>query len=312
MPFLLASSAEALPVLVAAATSAGVGATVPALADRVLRRSRERYRAWLGASLADYCDFWREQRRLPCERSRGRERALWAWARELPRLAADGALSKSELKQIADAPAPVPFAVTQEAFRQAPSEDAVEREFSLDPTPGVMAGGAMALGAVGALLSVCAEGGLAGATGVLFAAACWLMALVDARSRTIPAVCTALVAAGGVAWRTAVGWGGWEGLISSAALGAGTFALLAASNAVARAVRQREGIGGGDVRTLPLLAFALGVDGATAGFLATALALTAYLAARAVAGTLRLGDTIPFGPFIAVMGIAGMLCASIP
>lgn len=312
MPAVLTSSAEALPMLMAAATSAGIGATMPALADRVLRRSRERYRAWLNASLADYCDFWREQRRLPCERSRGRERALWEWARELPRLAADGALSKSELKRIASAPAPVPFAVTRENFCKAPSESAVEREFSLDPTPGVVAMGGIALGTVGALLSACAESGPTGATGVLFAAACWLMALVDARSRTIPTACTALVAAGGVAWRTAVGWGGWEGVASSTALGAGTLALLVASNAVARAARQREGIGGGDVRTLPLLAFALGADGATAGFLATALALTTYLAARGVKGTFRLGDTIPFGPFMAVMGVVGMLCASVP
>lgn len=312
MPFVLTSSAEALPALAAVATAAGVGATMPALADRVLRRSRERYRAWLGASLADYCDFWREERRLPRERSRGRERALWAWARELPRLAADGALSQSELRQIARAPAPVPLAVTQEALRQAPSEEAIEREFSLDPTPNVVAAGGLALGAVAALLSACAESGLTGAAGVLFAAACWLMALVDARSRTIPASCTALVAVGGIAWRTTIGWGGLEGVAVSAALGAGTLALLAASNAVARATRGREGIGGGDVRTLPLLVFALGANGATAGFLAAALALSAYLAARAAAGTFRLSDTIPFGPFMAVMGVTGMLCASVP
>lgn len=311
-PFALASSAEALLALAAVVTAAGVGATVPALADRVLRRSRERYRAWLGASLADWCDFWREERRLPRERSRGRERALWAWARELPRLAADGALSQSELRQIARAPAPAPFAVTQEALCRAPSEEAVEREFSLDPTPGVVAAGGLVLGTVAALLSAGAESGLAGAAGVLFAAACWLMALVDARSRTIPTACTALIAVSGIAWRTAVGWGGWEGLATSAALGTGTFALLAVSNAVARAARGREGIGGGDVRTLPVLAFVLGADGAAAGFLAAALALAAHLAARAVTGTFRLSDTIPFGPFMAVMGVAGMLCASVP
>ncbi len=312
MPFAFTSSAEALPTLVAVATAAGVGATVPALADCVLRRSRERYRAWLGSSLADYCDFWREQRRLPRKQSHGRERALWAWARELPRLAADGALSQSELQQIVRAPAPVPFAVTPETFRSAPSEDAVEREFSLNPTPGVVAAGGLLLGAVAALLSACAENELVGATGTLFAAACWLMALVDARSRTIPAICTVLVTIGSIAWRTAVGWNGWGGLAASAALGAGTFALIVASNAVAKAIRGREGIGGGDVRTLPPLAFALGIDGAAAGFLAAALALAAYLAARAMTGTFQLSDTIPFGPFMTVMGVAGMLCASIP
>lgn len=287
---------------------AGVGASVPAMADGILRRSRERYRAWLHEALDAYRTFWRTEGRAPSKRRFGRERALSEWAAELPRLAADGMLSQHELRLVAAAGVPVPLRVTDDMLARAPSESEVERTFSLMPTPALTAAGGVLVGACAAVFHAAWGPSFAATAGALFAAACWLMAVVDARSRTIPGVCTLLIAATGVAWHAAADVGA---LATSAAMAACAWLLLLCSNRASRAIRGEDGIGGGDVRTLPAVIGVLGPYGTPAGLTAAALALVAYLAAKACAGKLSLREKIPFGPFIAIAGIGGALYLSL-
>ena len=88
-------------------TLAGIGASVPAVADGILRRSRERYRAWAAQRSGGVLRVLarkRAMRRKKC--SSGQERVLFEWAAELPRLASDGMLSKHELRLVAAANMP--------------------------------------------------------------------------------------------------------------------------------------------------------------------------------------------------------------
>lgn len=293
---------DATTLLLVSVTLAGVGASVPAVADGILRRSRERYRDWLRDSLEDYCAFYRANGRLPAARSSGRERALFEWAAELPRLAADGMLTKRELRLVAAADAPLPFPVTEETLRRAPSERAVREEFSLPASPKLAGAGAALVGLCAAAFFAAWGLELRTIAASLFVAACWLTAVVDARSRTIPFACTAFVGATGASFALCSCHG-----MAGLAVAAGTWALLSAANLVSRKARGEDGVGGGDVRTMPLALGAVGPTGAALGLLAAALALAVALAAMAAHGGISLRDKIPFGPFIAVAGTAGAL-----
>lgn len=284
-------------------TLAGIGASVPAVADGILRRSRERYHAWLHSALEEYCAFWRASGHAPRKRSSGQERALFEWAAELPRLASDGMLSKHELRLVAAANIPLSAFVTEDVLDAAPSEEAVEREFSLPSTPLLVASGAILTGVASALSCIAWGFSATSAFAALFVASCWLMAVIDARSRTIPGVCTACIAASGIAWHIGLNEADITG---SLAVAFATWALLAIGNRLSCALRGERGIGGGDVRTLPVVVGVLGASGAVLGLSASAGALAAYLAVKAVKGSLSLREKIPFGPFIAVAGIAGM------
>lgn len=301
MAFMLLSPSDAMTLALASITLAGVGASVPAVADGILRRSRERYRNWLNDSLEDYCAFYRANGRAPCKRSSGRERALFEWAAELPRLAADGMLSKRELRSVAAADAPVPFSVTEDTLRRAPSERTVQEEFSVPASSGLVAAGAALVGLATALFYTAWGLDLRTVAGGLFVAACWLMAVVDARSRTIPSVCTAFVALSGTAFALC----SEQSALTCAFVALGAWALLTVANLTSRKVRGENGVGGGDVRTMPFALGAVGPYGACAGMVAAAIALAAFLAVKSSGDRLSLQDKVPFGPFIAVAGIAG-------
>ena len=101
-----------------------------------------------------------------------------------------------------------------------------------------------------------------------------LMAVIDARSRTIPGVCTACIAASGIAWRISLNEADIAG---SLAVAFAAWALLAIGNRLSCALRGERGIGGGDVRTLPVVVGVLGASGAVLGLSASAGALAAYL-----------------------------------
>ena len=126
-----------------------------------------------------------------------------------------------------------------------------------------------------------------------------LLARLDLATRTIPnaVVYPALVLAAALSPS-----GPGPGLAHS--LGGGLVAL-AAWTAV-RAL-SRGGLGGGDVKMAALVGAVVGLPGLAA---ATALAVTsAGLVAGALLATriLRWGDALPYGPFLAFGGIAGLL-----
>lgn len=282
---------------------AAAGFLMPSLADGILKRARARYRAWnLQASKA-YSEFLSEHEREPAEQSTGDERLLWEWKRETERLASEGLLSRDEAGSIEASGA----AILASAFAGSlPEKDELDAKFAFERTLIRQLALAGCLGLFAWRLST--EHGDAPAcavAGTAFLFSCLLMAIVDAKSRTIPLSISLSIAASALSWSAFS-----QGAVSTAqaivCAGACWIALRLA-NASAQSRGRSKPIGGGDVKTLPWVTAAVFSDGLASAACAGCLALGLFLARRAIQGKLDLKETIPLGPFMAVMGAAGLL-----
>lgn len=293
-----------LPGLSAAflvAAFALAGALVPGIADRTLERARRRHRRWTRDAASAYAAFEKTHGKPPSQDSRSEERLLWEWRRELGRLASQRMLSREELGEIARSGA---ADVSADDLRKAPDESELAERFSFRKTAPVRAFSA----GVSALLCwavVSGHGATFGAAaGAGFVLACAVMALVDAKSRTIPLSVTATMGAFCAAWvlseRPA------SSLPETVACSLVCLASLAAVNALASFRGKERPIGGGDVKTMPLVVAAVSPEGLAAAACAGCLVLGGFLAWRFAKGRIDLEETIPLGPIMAVMGTAGI------
>ena len=142
--------------------------------------------------------------------------------------------------------------------------------------------------------------------GWLLAASCVLgwtllaIAFIDGRHYRIPDVLTLPLLLAGLAATYLIDLGRVFDHAAGAAIGFAAFAGVAASY---RYLRRREGMGMGDAKLLAALGAWVSYDGLpTVVLLAAGLAIFAVLIRSLGGASLRLGDRVPFGPFLAATG----------
>ncbi|MEO1167988.1 MAG: A24 family peptidase [Pseudomonadota bacterium] len=165
----------------------------------------------------------------------------------------------------------------------------------IDPVHPIMESCAAAIGA----LSLAVYPGLTGLAGALFGWALLLLAILDIRHFWLPdRVTVPLVLLGiGAAWLI-----GSPRLLDAAIGAAAGFLLLYSVAAVYRAMRGREGLGGGDSKLLAAIGAWLGWQMLPIVILlASATGLLAVLAGAARGRAVAATDRLPFGAFLAVV-----------
>lgn len=294
-------SAPASGLLTLAFASAGF--LMPSLADGILKRAQARYHAWnLQASKA-YAEFLSEHEREPAERSAGDERLLWEWRRETERLAAEGLLSRDEAGSIEASGAAF---LAPALVRSLPGKDGLDAKFSFEKTLPRQ----LALAGCSGFFAWClsmqyGNAPACAAVGAAFLFSCLLMAVIDAKSRTIPLSVSLSIAACALLW-SALSHSVFTTAQATACAGICWIALrLVNASAVLR--KRKRPIGGGDVKTMPWIAAAAFPEGLASAACAGSLALGLFLAYRIAQGKFDLEETIPLGPFMAVMGMAGLI-----
>lgn len=276
-----------------------VGTFVPNAVDLVLKRARIRYRSWTEQASKAYADFVVHTGRHPERSGSPQERALSDWGREAYRLSLDRMMSDEELGQAILSGACDPNALSETS---PPTEKELSAIFSFNRSFACRAAAATACGTLAAAYATVYGPSLQAAAGSLFALTCLAMALADAKSRTITLGTTAAIGGAALLWLAVQAD---PPFLESTLLAAVCAASMAAVNASARARGRPRPIGGGDVKTLPLIVAAVSPSGLTVAALAGSTALLSFLLWRFAKQGIDLGETIPLGPFMAIMGIAG-------
>lgn len=307
--YIPSSQSEVLASILGVLLASALGAVIPRCAHHLMQQTRQRYQEVLKEILSAYCSFWENFQHFPRKKLWGAERTLYTWMQEIPRLSEQGALSRSELAYIQTLKVPLPFSITSKMLQAAPSDEAIHEEFSLENRRLYCLVSAVLTGISAAVLIIGQSGAISICAAVVCIASLVLMALIDVRTRTIPTLCTLAIVFSGVFWKLSLPS---PDLLLSVLCSAGMLVLLVGANAISKALRGSDGIGNGDMRTLPLLIFVLGPDASSLGLFVAAIVLLIYLVVCACRHSLHFQASIPFGPCIAVIGITGVLWASIP
>ncbi|MEG1425717.1 MAG: A24 family peptidase [Raoultibacter sp.] len=287
-------------------TATFAGATIPHAADKMMRFKCRTYRQWFAASAQGYATFWEQTHRAPNPKASGDEGAWGTWAQHLPCLIADRAIAREEITPLLTAAFPLLF--NEEEVANLPTLAQLTADFSLEHkgflTPVCSGGTALVAGCIAALpLSFLYRYVL-----LALVVICLLMALVDAKCRIIPTEFAVVLALCGIVWQTASGWS----YVAESVVGAGSIlCLLLAINTCSLHLRKTRGIGGGDVRALPAAAIAAGFPGIVAGMTLSGIAFLAFALVAKATGHLTSTTKVPFGPFIALVAIGGVLATFI-
>lgn len=292
-----------------------IGGCVPLIADKTMRAKCTAYHLWFTTCAQGYAAFVDKEQKIPSFRAKGNEGTWGIWAQHLPQLLADKAISQEEYAALyagrttaaqGDAPllAEGPLASFDEGVSaQLPTSQQRKRTFSLDHKAFL----ALPFAGGSALLA----SGIAAAHLPLFSTlvldttliACVLMALIDAKCRIIPTGLALALALGGTLWQLSRG----GVFFLEAALCAGAaLATLLIIDACSLRLRKEHGIGGGDLRALPGAALLAGFPGILTGCALAGIVFIAFAFAMKITKHLDRATKVPFGPFIALMAIAGL------
>lgn len=290
-----------MPTAALVAAFALAGASVPTLADRVLRKARSRYRSWTFEAAKSYAEFISKHGRKPEKNASADERMLWEWSNEAERLARSGMLSDEEVDAIERSGAGPPVIPDRNGL---PTEKDLAAKFSFEGSAPCRLALALCMGTLS--WHIASEHGISACTvaGTAFAGACLLMALVDLRSRTIPFSLTMAIAASTLSW-LALTHDGTSFAQATVCAGVCWLALRLANLSASLRGKGRA-IGGGDVKTMPWVVAAISPGGLAVAACAGCLALGVFLVRRLVEGRLDFEEAIPLGPLMAVMGIVGI------
>ena len=162
-------------------------------------------------------------------------------------------------------------------------------------------------GITGALFVACAERfGLSVATlvGFVFCALLVALAGIDLDHYTLPDRLTLPGIALGLAAQPLVPWGGIGPALAAAAAGGG---LVVAVWGIWFLLRREHGIGLGDAKMLAMIGAFLGWKGMAVAFVVATAAGAAVGLAALAAGRLGRRGKLPFGVFLALGGVVGLL-----
>lgn len=291
-------------VIVFTTTFGLVGLSAPLVSGALLSWRRKAYEEWFDGSASDVLAFRLKNDRSPSSKASGHEGALGIWVEGLPRMAADRCLSRSQAVSAIEALGSDPF---QKGFDPVslPTDERLREEFSvpLETRRFMLCMALMALcGFACSFMSVHAIGAVLYCGIVLVSV---VLALCDIRSRTIPFVLSPALALFGAAFQWASF--GLEGLADTALIALVFGGALLLTSIVGSALRKSRAVGMGDVLAMPAVVMCAGFPGAVYGLVLGFVFGAAALVARRMMTGSRIRGFVPFGPVLAVCGIAGPL-----
>ncbi|MEG0477045.1 MAG: A24 family peptidase [Raoultibacter sp.] len=312
-----------LSLLVVVACGAA-GLLIPFAADKIMRRKSAEYHAWFVAGARGFATFTARCRRTPDAHAVGEEGAWGLWAKHTVRLVGEGAVSQEECREAADifAAEGVDAEVLarcglgdilpgEQSVLKLPTAREVQRTFSCKhkialalPCAGCVGALVGALGAsgVGAGHPAGMAAGLLLVGGVIIVA-CLTLALIDVQCRIIPTELAVVIAAAGALWQGAQGI---SYLVQALLCALVVWAVLQAIDAGSLWRYKEHGVGGGDMRATPAAALVAGFPGIVAGCAAAGVAFGVFALIAGVRHRINLKTKVAFGPFIAVIAIAGL------
>lgn len=279
-----------IPYIAGAMGTAAFGAAmcsiVPFVATKIMSSKRTAHKAWFAQGAIDYAQGGREG---------------LAWARVLPRLIQDRAISQEDACTAMNLG--VPGLPDTSALSALPTESGLDRRFRLNSDQssavaivlaaiGLALGCALPLYNVATLLQTAILGG-----GIL--ASCALLALIDVRCRMIPNVVVGALCLCGISLRLACSEG--VELLPLALFAAALVGAMYATDAIyARLHSGSHIIGDGDKKVMAAIVFCSGIHGIAAAFFV-------LIASLLIAVLMQKGRTSKqaFGPFAALAIISG-------
>ena len=267
--------------IVSACLCTGACASMPAVAKLLMRRKRAAHKRWFAQGLAAF--------------KRGDE-AGFDWARELPRLVEDRAISKEEAHDALCVGAKVPDITVF-----LPTRDELEARFELGARKQMSLSVACALAGFcfAVALNVFGVGLVPTAVFGCVLALCILIALVDACCRVIPDEATATLCLLGAGLQAASGRAGELALLGVLAL-ALCAAMYITDAIYARLHSGARAIGNGDKKVMAAIVSCSGLSGLAPAF----ASLTAMLVIAAILHLDRKSKRA-FGPYAALAAIIG-------